>query len=88
MPYVKPEARMMLNIGGPPSGPGELNYVLTELALRYINLRSHSGPSYAAINDAIGALECAKLELYRRLAAPYEDLKIKENGDVYPTQGR
>jgi len=33
--------------------------------------------------DAIGALECAKLELYRRVAAPYEDTKIAENGDVY-----
>ena len=29
------------------------------------------------------ALECAKLELYRRLAAPYEDEKRKETGDVY-----
>jgi hypothetical protein len=31
----------------------------------------------------IGALECAKLELYRRLASPYEDLKIADNGDIY-----
>ena len=31
----------------------------------------------------IGVLECAKLELYRRVAAPYEDDKIDENGDVY-----
>ena len=31
----------------------------------------------------IGALECAKLELYRRIAAPYEDTKIQENGEVY-----
>jgi len=30
-----------------------------------------------------GVLECAKLELYRRIAAPYEDTKIEENGDVY-----
>jgi len=35
------------------------------------------------INAIIGALECAKLELYRRVAAPYEDDKIAENGDVY-----
>ena len=28
-------------------------------------------------------LECAKLELYRRVAAPYEDEKIDQNGDVY-----
>jgi hypothetical protein len=34
-------------------------------------------------NDVIGALECCKLELYRRMVAPYENTKIKENGDVY-----
>ena len=33
--------------------------------------------------NLVGVLECAKLELYRRLAAPYEDLKIEDNGDVY-----
>jgi hypothetical protein len=33
-------------------------------------------------NDAIGALEGAKLELYRRYVSAYEDDKIKENGDV------
>ena len=31
----------------------------------------------------VGVLECAKLELYRRMAAPYEDEKIEDNGDVY-----
>ena len=41
------------------------------------------GIRYAHLNEAIGALESAKLELYRRLAAPYEDEKIRESGDVY-----
>jgi len=31
----------------------------------------------------IGALEACKLEFYRRAVVPYEDKKIKENGDVY-----
>lgn len=35
-----------------------------------------------AINDCIGACEGAKLEFYRRVASPYEDVKIKQNGDV------
>jgi hypothetical protein len=39
--------------------------------------------SYRTINDVLGALEGAKLEFYRRVAAPYEDQKIQENGDVY-----
>jgi hypothetical protein len=38
---------------------------------------------YAHLNEVIGALECAKLELYRRIAVPYEDQKITESGDVY-----
>lgn len=33
--------------------------------------------------SARGALECAKLELYIRIARPYEDAKIHDNGDVY-----
>jgi hypothetical protein len=38
---------------------------------------------YANLNEMIGALECCKLELYRILTAPYEDVKIEENGGVY-----
>jgi len=34
------------------------------------------------INKAIGVLECIKLEYYRRVAAPYEDSKIEEAGDI------
>jgi hypothetical protein len=43
---------------------------------------------YQAINDCLGALEGAKLELYRRVAAPYEDRKIQENGDVYSERAK
>lgn len=60
---------------------GELNYALSVLIDEY--LRSGGGVNYAKINEVIGALECAKLEVYRRVAAPYEDRKIAENGDVY-----
>jgi hypothetical protein len=37
----------------------------------------------ASADEVVGVLECAKLEIYRRIAAPYEDKKIVENGDVY-----
>jgi hypothetical protein len=62
--------------------PGELNFQITQLALLYIAAQPKL--SYTLINEVMGALECAKLELYRRLAAFYEDRKIAENGDVYP----
>ncbi|KKN25215.1 hypothetical protein LCGC14_0886960 [marine sediment metagenome] len=60
--------------------PGELNYAITEMMINYLNRK---GVSYTNMNEVIGVLECAKLELYRRMTAPYEDVKIDENGDVY-----
>lgn len=59
---------------------GELNYVITSVVLEYI--RQH-GTSYNTLSDVIKALECAKLEFYRRIVASYEDKKIAQNGDVY-----
>ena len=59
---------------------GELNYLITRLCITFMNDR---GKNYQNINNVVGALEGAKLEFYRRYAAPYEDTKIEENGDVY-----
>jgi len=81
MPYVDAEARDRLNSGGKPQTPGELNYAITRVVDEY--LIQKGGIRYAHLNEVIGALECAKLELYRRVAAPYEDKKITEAGDVY-----
>jgi hypothetical protein len=58
---------------------GEVNYIVTRLLLAWLGDR----PSYGKFNEAIGVLECAKLELYRRAVAPYEDDKAVTNGDVY-----
>jgi hypothetical protein len=59
---------------------GTLNYIITQLVVAYLG----DQPRYANFNAAIGVLECAKLELYRRMVAPYEDKKIAAHGDVYP----
>lgn len=82
MPYVKKSDRPRLDGGGAPETPGELNYLVTRLVDGYLGRK---GVSYATLNEAIGVLECAKLELYRRVVAGYEDRKIAdpENGDVY-----
>ena len=61
------------------ASPGHLNYAITKLCHNYIK---QMGLKYARLNDVIGALECAKMEIYRRVAAPYEDIKINENGVV------
>lgn len=58
--------------------PGIVNYAIVRIIGGTLRL-----DSYASINSAIGILECAKLELYRRIAAPYEDKKAEENGDVF-----
>lgn len=62
-----------------PPKPGELNYIITTLIHQFIKRK---GLCYATLNEAIGVLECAKLELYRRIAAPYEDKKVRQNGCV------
>jgi len=57
---------------------GILNYIVTRLLIA-----SFKGElKYSKINDVIGALECCKMELYRRIAGKYEDGKIISNGDV------
>ena len=35
-------------------------------------------------DDVVGAVRCCQLELYRRVISPYEETKIRENGDVFP----
>jgi len=80
MPYVNEGVRSSLDDGRKPLSVGELNYLISKLVDGYLMGR---GISYNTLNDAIGVLECAKLELYRRVAVPYENKKISENGDVY-----
>ena len=79
MPYITQNKRDWLDANlKDPKNAGELNYVLTKIVHGYLG----SNPNYQQFNDAMGALEGAKLELYRRKVAPYEDIKIEENGDV------
>jgi hypothetical protein len=83
MPYISLQQRRDVQcITTDARTSGELNYEITTLIVSY--LRRH-GESYGVINDIVGALESAKAEFQRRVVAPYEDLKIKLNGDVYDT---
>jgi len=91
MPYIKQEKRKVLDKAVDTlhkvlvnleidddmnNMEGNLNYAITLL------LRSCYGNSYREINDSIGVLQCIMLEHYRTVAAPYEDQKKFENGDV------
>ncbi|PLX26143.1 hypothetical protein C0581_05030 [Candidatus Parcubacteria bacterium] len=85
MPYILPQDRERLDptitelakLISTDQRAGDLNYTITKLLL----LNKGEG-RYKDWNELVGALESCKLELYRKHIAPYEDEKIKENGDV------
>lgn len=85
MPYIKQEDRarfasILERLNEVPiRSAGELNFLVTSVVHHYLQ---QFPKSYGTYNEAIGALEAAKLELYRRQVAPYEDIKIQENGDL------
>jgi len=96
MPYIKDEklkgavknlmvasAEIIKNAaslsGGDDTIDGAANYAITEFLISLFGVRG-----YVKTGDALKALECAKLEWYRRAMAPWEDKKIVENGDIYP----
>lgn len=83
MPYVNKAARLHFSDFDPPAAgnAGELNYLVTLVIAKYIET---NGLNYQHCNDVVGALDGAKAEFQRRVVAPYEDSKIRENGDVYP----
>ena len=95
MPYISqtnraeitPELQNLINwfceADSIPENVGELNFAISTLLNAMIEKH---GISYSNINALIGSLDCIKLELYRRIAVPYEDLKIIQNGDVYGSQ--
>lgn len=60
--------------------PGNINFAVSSLVNEIVADR---GESYALYNTILGALECSKLEIYRRMVSPYEDEKQKQNGDVF-----
>ena len=80
MPYIDQKRRLELRNNDTVETPGELNYMISKICQEY--LMSHN-LKYQTINDIVGALEGAKLEFYRRIAAPYENDKIEQNGDVW-----
>lgn len=87
MPYIPDQQREdihldMQDVGVEwiPENAGELNFVVSTFIANYI--KEH-GLKYAVVNEMVGALECAKMELNRVIIGPYEDIKIAENGPVY-----
>jgi hypothetical protein len=82
MPYIGKKEKALIDAGSPPTTKGELNYKLTLEAIAYLMRQEKVG--YGTISETIAALTDAAEEMRRRLLNPYEDIKIAENGDVYP----
>ena len=82
MPYIQDRRKRLKEGTALPQNAGELNFMVCVLADGYL---ARKGLSYAVVNEVIGAIECAKQEIYRRVVAPYEDAKCAENGDVFTT---
>ena len=87
MPYIEQNARLDahqgLKLEGTdfvPLNAGEFNFIISSFIENYI---ARNGKKYAVVNEMMGALECAKQELYRVVIGPYEDEKISQNGAVY-----
>ncbi len=88
MPYIKPDSRMKYQEGidsllgafneTDELKVGDVNYVVSTLVWELFKNKY----SYTQANNLIGALECVKQEFYRRMVVPYEEEKIKENGDI------
>lgn len=88
MPYIKRQSRaqyqnIISELGklipsDPMERPGHINYVVSLLIEKVYgkNLR------YAHHNEVVGVLNCIVAEFYRRKTVPYEDEKIKSEGDL------
>ena len=57
---------------------GDVNFVVSSIIWGLWR----RNPCYDVGNKLIGALECVKLEFYRRMVVPYEVNKEVENGDL------
>jgi hypothetical protein len=88
MPYIKQKDRDLyfqkieelacIIPSDPTSRSGHLNYIVSMLLKKTFGDQIR----YYEHNEIIGVLECIKMEFYRRQTAPYEDEKIKEEGDL------
>lgn len=61
---------------------GEINYSFTRILAK-----SMGSVSYSKIAMITGVLENIQQEFYRRIASPYEDKKVVQNGDIKEFKG-
>ena len=90
MPYVTPDRRELLVQFDAKNhrfvvntlditSPEDLAFVFYRLCQLYV---IRNGRKFETLNGIVGVLETTKGEFSRRILAPYEDRKMRENGDV------
>ena len=87
MPYITKEKRKSIDRVLDPIvldnfdslDDGELNYIITKICHWFIIDR---GLKYCTLVRVMGCLICVMFELYRMVAAPYENKKRMENGPI------
>ena len=91
MPYIPKDQRERINgeiaaliqaikALGKENRDGALNYSITTMIRNLYEMK------YIEQNAAMGVLSCIEKEHYRTQIGPYEDIKIKENGDATDIQ--
>ena len=85
MPYINQRDRPTFEakcheLGFLACNVGELTYIFYKIMCSFL-AKEHT-VRFERLAVCLAALEAAKLEWYRRKVAPYEDIKIEENGDV------
>lgn len=83
MPYIKQTRREVFDhnidlITNNIFDSGELCYCVYKMMKKL----TEKNKRFTTMANVIAEVEYAKLEFSRRIVAPYEDEKIKENGDV------
>ena len=82
MPYITQEERDRLDPiidKLPKLNDGQLNYTITRICHLFLK---RLGLRYMNLVRVLGGLICVMFELYRSIAAPYEDKKQMENGPI------
>lgn len=85
MPYTREERRKLQyrpieELVDVIQDKGDLNHAICELTA--LLMAKNGGMGYTNVSNWIDGVNGARKELERRLLAPYEDIKIIENGDV------
>jgi hypothetical protein len=81
MPYTKQKDRDAVTESGIAKNVGDLTFQLTQVCIKYL---TEERLTYQRIAEVRAALGGTLTEIDRRVAFPYEDRKIRENGDVFP----